>query len=480
MPEIESWASDLPGTYKWKALGTVAMGTIMAAMDMSIVNLAFPTLTRVFNTDLATVLWVTLAYVLVNVSIMLIIGRVSDFLGRRRIYVLGISIFSLGILASALAQSIGQLIFFRCLQAVGGAMIISCGAAIVTEAFPEKEMGKGLGFLGVAVSIGFICGPMVGGLLLDWMDWRAVFYMRFPVGFITVLMAVFLLEKDQGSPGKIRVDLVGAFASSAGLLCLVFGLNQIRKLGAGSAWVWLSIGTGFFFLVIFTLFESRTDDPIVDLSLFKNRDFSSATGSLFLTFVAAPAFILIMPFYLIEGLGLSPSTAGLFFAVNSTVTMLIGPASGWLSDRFGSRWFSGLGSGLMAVSFFLMRGFDLEVGFTEIVLVLALLGVGIGMFQAPNNSSIMAAVPRNHLGTASALIATIRQVGLSLGMALAGTLFSASRVVHQMALRDGGVDAIQAVGLSIPLAFHEVLLISAFLNLLAAFLSLTTGRKGLS
>lgn len=464
-----------PG-YKWKALATAAMGNIMATMDVSIVNLSFPTLTRVFNSDLDTVMWATLAYILVSVSIILVVGRISDMVGKKRVYTLGIFIFTLGVMACSLSQTIGQLIFFRCLQAVGAAMTISCSTAIVTEAFPWEELGRGLGLLGVAVSAGFISGPVIGGLLLDWIDWRAIFYMRAPVGLATVVMAYVLLQEDKRGDARIRLDIRGAVLSSVGLFCLIFGLSQFKRLGTDSPVVWSLIGTGLFVLVLFVVQERRVQDPIVDLSLFENRVFCGATGSLFFLFVAAPAFILIMPFYLIEGMAYSPSVAGLFLTVNSTATMLTGPASGWLSDRYGAVWFSSLGAALVALGFGFMLGFDLQTPATTIIAVLLILGVGIGTFQAPNNSTLMGSVDRKRLGSASALIATLRQVGLSLGMALVGTMFTARRAAHYVQFSNQGVGAGEAGRFSIPPAFHDVLLISVILGFVAVLFSMASGR----
>ena len=228
--------------------------------------------------------------------------------------------------------------------------------------------------------------------------------------------------------------------------------------------------------VLFVVLERRAKDPIVDLSLFENRVFCGATGSLFFLFVAAPAFILIMPFYLIEGMEFSPSTAGLFLTVNSAATMLTGPISGWLSDRYGPVWFSSLGAGLTAAGFCFMLGFDLQTPVTTIIGVLLILGMGIGTFQAPNNSTLMGSVDRKRLGSASALIATVRQVGLSLGIALVGTMFTARRAVHQIQFSNQGMEAGQAGRFSIPPAFHDVLLISVILGFLAVLFSLASGK----
>jgi len=462
---------------KWKALMTVAMGTMMATMDASITNIAFPVLTEVFRTELATVMWVTVAFILVCTSSMLVFGKISDLLGRRRIYALGMGIFTAGLLACALAQSLGQLIFFRTLQALGAAMTIACGTAIVTEAFPLKETGRGLGLLGVSVSLGFVIGPVLGGLLLHYLDWRSLFYTRVPVGLLTLIMTLSLLRKDQESAKTLRLDLLGILTSSVGLFSVVLGVSKIKTYDSMSSMALLLLALGTTSLLVFIALESRAEDPLLDLSVFKDRLFSSATLALFLIFLAAPPFILIMPFYLMHGLGLTPAHAGLLLAVHSVATIVFGPISGWLSDRFGAGWFATAGAAAMTTAFWAMRTFDLQTPVAVIIPVLVLLGMGIGSFQPPNNSTIMSRAPRDRLGTASALIATIRQVGLSLGMALAGALFSARRAFHKTGLIETGQDPARAGLLSLSPAFHDVLLISMVVGAFVALLSLLTGRK---
>jgi EmrB/QacA subfamily drug resistance transporter len=462
---------------KWGALTTVALGTIMATMDASITNISFPTLTRVFDADLTVVMWVALVYTLVSTSLMLMVGKVGDLIGRKRIYALGISIFTLGLGLCALAADIETLILFRALQAVGAAMTIACGTAIVTEAFPSRERGRGLGLLGVSVSVGFICGPVLGGLLLEWLDWRSIFYMRTPIGIAAVGMAMVFLKKDRVQKAKIELDYLGTLSSSGGLFLLIYGLSRVKGGGTGPFWVGLMLGLGLLLLLVFVFIERRAKDPIVDLSLFANPVFSSAIWSLFLVFVAAPAFILIMPFYLMEGLALEPSTAGLVLAVTSLTSMGAGPVSGWLSDRFGSGLFATIGAATIALAFILVKNFDLDTQLTGIIPVLALLGLGVGAFQAPNNSVIMGSVKRRRLGTASALIATQRQVGISLGMALAGTIFTAKKAFYQTALIAQGMETIASTREAITFAFKDVLFVAILLLALAALLSLLTLRK---
>jgi EmrB/QacA subfamily drug resistance transporter len=449
----------------------------MGTMDASIANISFPVLTRVFQADLTAVMWVALVYILVCTSLMLVLGKISDLIGRKKIYAGGMAIFTLGLIACSMAQGIGQLILFRILQAVGAAMSVACGPAIVTEAFPPEERGRGLGLLGVAVSLGFILGPTLGGFLLEWLSWRSIFYIRAPVALITLFMILFLLKKDHARPGRIRLDFKGAITSSVGMFCLVLGMSQISKFGFASLQVSFLIVLGLLSLLFFMLIERRVEEPLVDLSLFKNRVFSSATWSLFLTFVAVPGYILIMPFYLMHGVGLTASAAGFLMAVNAMTTIVVGPISGSLSDRFGPVRFSTIGAAATAAAFYLMRGFDLETQITTIVPILILLGVGVGCFQPSNNSIIMGAVTREHLGTASALIATQRQIGLSLGMALAGSLFTARKAVYHAELLGQGLKSDYVTRLSIPLAFQDVLLFSVFICFSVVVLCLFSGER---
>jgi EmrB/QacA subfamily drug resistance transporter len=463
--------------YKWKVLSTVAMSMLMATMDASITNISFPVLTEVFNTELTTVMWVTVAYVLVSTCSMLLLGKISDIVGRKKIYNLGMFIFTLGLITCSLAQGMGQLVFFRCLQGLGAAMTISCGTALVTEAFSAREIGRGLGLLGISVSLGFIIGPVLGGFLLHYLDWRAIFYVRVPVALLSLFMGLILLKKEETIMRKIRLDLTGTLTSSAGLFCLVFGVSQVKNYGLASPFVYGLAGVGILLLIAFAFAELHAGDPLIDLSLFKNRVFRNAILGLFLTFFSAPPFILIMPFYLMQGIGLTPSEAGLILAVNSMATIVSGPISGSLSDRFGQSRFATAGALITTAAYSCMLGFNLQTTMTAIVPILIFLGIGIGMFQPPNNSMIMGAVPRDRLGTASALIATLRQVGITLGMATVATLYSARSTAYQQELGRQGLESNLAASMSIPPAFHDVLVISIVMGLAVVFLSFLTARK---
>lgn len=473
-PELQTTNERL--AYKWKALAIVMLSTFLGTIDVSIVNISFPILTKELKADLTIVVWVTLAYNLTSTSLMLILGRIGDIVGRKRIFTTGVLIFSVGLAACAVSRSITQLILFRVIQAMGSAMTVSCGTAIVTESFPANERGKALGLSAVAVSAGFITGPILGGLLLDWLQWRSIFYIRIPIALTVFVMSFFILKKDKKEIGKIRLDVVGTVFSSTGLACLMLGVSQARRFGLGSPLILALLGFGVLGCILFVITERRVKDPIVDLTLFRNPVFSIGIASLASVFLAYPTYTLIMPFFLMQAIELTPSKVGLVMAVTSMVSIIIGPISGSLSDRYGHVLFAFIGASLTLIANTLMLSLGINTHIISIVFILMLMGSGTGFFQAPNNSSLMGSVGPNHLGTASALLATVRQVGLSLGMAVTSTIYAASKSSTQSELMEKGFQAAEATRKAVPTAFHHALLFSVFFLVIAVVLTIM-GRR---
>ena len=334
-----------------------------------------------------------------------------------------------------------------------------------------------MGLLGVSVSLGFIIGPVLGGFLLDWLDWRSIFYTRLPICVIVLVLCLVLLKTDHRKPRTARLDLLGALTSSSGIFCFIFGITRVKDLGLGSPLLYAWSGTGILLLALFLWLERYAEDPIVDFSLFQNRTFLVSGISLFLMFAAIPASFLILPFYLMEAMRLPPSSVGVLLAVNSMATILFGPISGSLSDRFGARRFEVTGAVAGTAAMFLMMFFDLETGMASIVFVLILYGVGFGIFQSPNSTLIMGSVPRNRLGAASAMLATLRQVGITMGMALSGTIYASRMVHYQVGWVGKGLEAGEAARLSIPVAFRDTLALSVLLGVAAVLLSLPRRNK---
>ena len=463
--------------YKWWALLTVAIGTFMGTLDASIVNISFPRLTQVFETEPSVVMWVSVAYLLVSVGLMLTLGRIGDTYGRKRVYILGFTVFTIGLILCSLSQSIVQLILARVVQAIGSAMTVALSTAIVTAAFPNEERGKALGILGGVVSSGLLSGPVLGGLILDALDWRAIFYIRVPVGIIGIIMALILLKEQKDAETSLKFDLGGAATLFGGLSCLLLFFNFGGKLGFTSPLAIVLVASSVALLVLFIIFERRAPQPIVDLNLFRNWLFAAGNISLVIMFVAISANTFLMPFFLIDGLGHSASRTGLIFASISFTALIVGPVSGWLSDKIGSRILCTIGIALICLALFLLSRLGTESSEVDIILRLVIQGIGSGMFSSPNNSSIMGSIPRDKLSTGSAMIATVRQIGTSCGIAIAGTIFTSRQAFHAAQFSLENVSQATVQKLSLVAGFQDTLLFAAIACSVGIFTSLARGKQ---
>lgn len=472
-----SASSPAQDSYKWKALIIVAMGTIMGTMDTSITNISFPILTKAFNVGLPIVMWVSLSFMVTSTSLMLVLGRVGDMIGRKKVFTTGSLIFLLGLIFCSLSPNVYILILSRAFQAIGLSMTVACGTAILTEAFPPEERGKALGLMGISVSLGFIIGPVVGGFLLQIFHWQAIFYLRAPIALLTWFLAVRLLKPDHQTGEKLKIDFGGAITSALALAFLVVGVSLVSHTGLKSPLVIGSLSGSLVSFILFIIIERRVKSPVVDFAIFKNRLFSGSILALLTTFLAYPAFILVMPFYLMSALGYSPLKTGLIMSAVSISTMISGPASGWLSDKYGQVKFSILGAIITAISFILMRTFSIDSNFVTIVPVLMVFGIGVGLFQAPNSSSIMGSVSLDHLGSASALIGTLRSVGIAVGLALAGTIFSIRKAWYLANPETFQVEAAKLQSQAITSSFNDVAIYSTIMMCLTVVVIFVTGRK---
>lgn len=464
-------------SYKWLALFTVSIGSFVATLDASIVNISFPSLTKAFAVEPSIVLWVTVAYLLVSVNLMLPAGKMGDVLGRKKIYVMGFALFTTGLILCSLSQSITQLILSRMVQGAGAAMIISMGTAIVVTAFPAIERGKALGMLAAVVSAGLLTGPVLGGFLLDIFDWSAIFYSRIPICIIGTVMACTLLKEQRDHGKRFQFDWWGAVVLCVTLSCLLLFFNLGGKLGYLSPLVLTLAGVTILLLFLFIVQERRTSEPIVDLSLFNNPLFASGNICLSIMFFALGSYTFLMPFYLIDGLGHSASQTGLIIAVVSLITLVIAPLSGWLSDKIGFRLLCTVGMALICLALFLISRLNIESSTTDVVLKLVVFGIGSGLFQSPNNSSIIGSSPKNRLGTASAMIATIRQVSMSLGIAISGTVLASYQLFFAAKFAQNNINPLMISKLSLVSGFQNTLFMASMICSIGIFTSLMRGKQ---
>ncbi|MBI2847477.1 MAG: MFS transporter [Chloroflexi bacterium] len=483
MDKIESTATDDAKplqkglSYKWLALITVAIGQYMATLDTSIVNISFPILTKAFRTSPSTILWVSVAYFLASTSLLLTLGKMGDVLGRKRIYTLGFVIFTIGLALCAVAQNAIQLILFRVVQGVGASMIIANGIAIVTDAFPSSERGKAVGITAAVVSTGLASGPTLGGILIDVLDWRSIFYLRLPVGIAGTFMAWHVLKEKKRSNINMSFDIKGALLLSAGLIALLTTINRGPTLGLTSPST-LAMGLATLaILLVFVFLELRTALPVLELRLFKNRLFAAANTSYLLNFLAYSTYTFIVPFYLMQARGFSATKAGLFMTVVPLSRLVTGPISGRLYDKLGSQLLCTIGISIVAVGLILLGGLDVNSSNIEILSRLMILGLGSGIFEPPNTSSIMGSVSRDRLGTASAMVATSRQIGLASGVAIGGTIFTSRQLYHASHLSTEGVSGAALQTKALVLGFHDAILITVVFALIAIATSSIRGGE---
>lgn len=414
---------------RWWALLGLCLGVFMSTLDSSIVNISMPTLVKAFDTTFATIQWVALSYLLVITSMMLGIARLADMTGKKKLYMTGLVLFTLGSLLCGLSPGVGWLIGFRALQGSGAVMMTALGAAIITEIFPPHERGRALGISGGAVSVGIALGPMLGGVLIGTLGWQSVFLVNVPVGIITFLIVWQLIPPSmQGDPDQ-RFDYVGALIMLVTLACYALGTTLGQDIGFGNPLVLVLLiiaGSG---LGMFLLTESRVRQPMIDLGMFRNLLFSLNLLMGFLMFIMI-AGLFIMPFFLELVEGYPTEQVGLMMATFPVAMGLFAPLSGTLSDRFGSRVISLIGSIIVIIGCLLTSTLHQDITVLGYILRIAPLGIGVGMFNSPNNSAIMGAAPRDRLGVASGLMALSRTLGQLSGLPLIGALFTALVMAH--------------------------------------------------
>lgn len=396
----------------------------MSALDGSVVNTILPVLREAFSSSIASIEWVVTVYLLVLSGLLLSFGRLGDLRGHKNVYLLGFLVFITSSALCGLASSVVVLVIFRSVQALGGAMLAANSPAILTKSFPARQRGQALGLLATMTYLGLTVGPSLGGWLTDQFSWRAVFYINIPVGLVAFILSLRFIDPDTRSTHNETFDFIGAALFLGGLTALLFGLNLGQELGWLSIPILISISTAIIILFVFWWVETRIPSPMLDFKLFTNKLFTLSVTSAIINYMCVYSITFLMPFYLIQGLGMSPSKAGLILTAMPIIMAIIAPISGGLSDRFGTHLLALVGMVVLASGLFLLSRLTPDSSPLDIVVRLAVTGLGIGVFISPNTSALMGAAPRERQGIASGVLATSRNMGMVLGVGYAGAIFT--------------------------------------------------------
>jgi EmrB/QacA subfamily drug resistance transporter len=457
---------------RWLILSAVSVGTFMATLDGSIVNIALPSIQAAFGVDLAVVEWVSIAYLVVVGSVLLPFGRLGEVVTFRRVYLVGFAVFTTASVLCGAAPGPGALIAFRIVQGIGAGMLQAMGPAIVARTFGPGERGRALGLNAISVSLGLTLGPVLGGALTEFASWRGVFLVNLPIGILAILWASRVLPDERRSVGQ-TFDIPGAALSGTALLTLLLALTQGESLGWTSPVILALLTTAAVALALFLWVERRTSQPLVDLRLFAIRAFSAGNASVVIAFAGLFTATFLLPFLLERGAGYTPLEAGILLTPIPVIGAIVAPFSGALSDRIGSRLPASIGIAVMAVG--LLSLSQLEPGFRPIDLVwrLALIGLGQGLFMSPNSSSVLGSVPTPRIGTASGTLAQMRIDGQALGIAASGAIVAARMSVHLSEL--SGLSPAEASARAMALGIRDAFVVAGVVCAFGIATSLVRG-----
>jgi EmrB/QacA subfamily drug resistance transporter len=452
---------------KWWTLAAVAFGLFMIMLDNTIVNVALPSIERSLHMSISSLEWIVTAYALTFAALLITGGKLGDLYGRRKMFIAGLVVFTLSSLACGLAPSAGFLIGARAVQGVGAALMNPATLSIITATFPPKERGQAIGIWAGVSALALAIGPLVGGLIVDNINWHWIFYVNIPVGVIGIIVSRLVITESRDTSHEQSIDLPGLVTSSGALLALSYALIEGNRHGWGSPEiVGLFVGAAVL-LAVFIRLELRQRLPMLDLGLFKIGAFAGANIVAMLVSLGMFGVFFFISLYVQNVLGYSPTKAGAIFLPMTILIILVAPIAGKLSDRVGSRWLMGAGMSILGVSLLLYQRIGLHTGFWSLLPQLVLGGVGMALTMSPMTSAAMASVPVDKAGVGSGVLNSFRQVGGSLGIALMGAIL----LTYQHPTASKVVAAQQFVN-----GLHAALLVSAFIAFAAAGVAIALVR----
>ena len=415
-------AITLPGvaadhqSYKWWALSCTSLGMLLATINSGTLIIALPDLERSLHTSLLELVWVILSYMIASTVLVLAAGRLSDLFGRKKAYVGAFVAFSLASLGAGFASGGTELILWRIIQGIAGAFIFANAPAVVTDAFPKRQLGIAMGTNSMVAAVGLVLGPILGGVLVA-ISWHWVFWFNVPLGLLGALWAALVLHELSQQDAQRGLDLLGTAVFVAGLTGLVLGISKGGISGWDQPLVIGGLIAAAALLPLFVLIEHRGRAPMLDLSIFRNRMFSAATAAAFINGLSRFALLFIFVFYFQGAQGDDPITAGIKLAPMAVGMLIASPLAGLWADRHGSRALAALGMLVGAVGLVLMTELQAASPYWQTSLYLLLVGIGSGMFNSPNTAAMMGTVPPQRRGIAAGARTMLQNTGAVISIA---------------------------------------------------------------
>ena len=407
----------------WLSMIPVIIGIFMVMLDVSILNVALPRIAEEFNARTSDVQWILNAYTITLVILLILAGKIGDMVSRNYYYSLGMAIFAFGSYLCAESWDIISFIAFRAFQAVGGAIMMGNSLAIMVELFPPGKRGTAMGVNAILISSAFSLGPIIGGWLTTHMSWHWVFYINIPVGILGVILA-FILLPPLGKKIKEPIDFVGLILLAVGLGFLTLGIIKGQDWGWDSQKTIASFIIAFPYLFAFIVREITYHHPLLDVSLFKIRNFSVGILGIFFMFTGVTASLFLLPFFLQGIKGLTAEESGYWLIAIPVMNTFVAPIAGRLSDIVNPKYTMCVGPIFFIFGLLMLGKVDVNIGFWEMFLILSLLGIGLGMVVSPSFNVIMSTVPPHKAGMANGVVQTINSLGRTMGVAIGGVLLT--------------------------------------------------------
>ena len=410
----------------WLILIATCLFTFMSTLDGSIVNIAMPTMSKDLAISMNEAEWIVSVYMITICCLLIFWGRISDTIGKIKIFKIGTLIFIMGSLFCGISSTLEMLLISRIIQATGASMTMATNYGIITENFPPEMRGRSLGVLGSFVSLGSIAGPGIGGVIIQKYTWHYIFLINIPIGIFAFVLGYFVFPKSKKKDIPLNLDYLGFILFDMFIISLFMGIFIGQVIGFTKLSIIILFIIAVCSFVGFIFREKRAKNPLIDLTIFNNKSFSVGLTCAVLIFSSNLFMNTLLPFYLQDTLKLSSLMSGFILMCVPIAMVIVAPISGALSDKIGAKGLTFLGLFIVSISQLLFILIGLKTTISNLVLLTLLAGTGVALFQSPNNSIIMSSVEHNHLGIAGSINSLARNIGMVTGLSLSTTILYSS------------------------------------------------------